>query len=428
MRLRDPFRARVAQTAGGIAVAGLLSGVLGVALVERGAGPGHAGGAVAQATAPAASPTPDAPSPSPSIADTPTPAASATATPVATPTHLATATPSPSSRATPTPNPVAFDFVDVALTASAAAPAGITVGSDGALWFPASSGRSIGRITTAGSVTTFPLPAHGGAGPTTEWAPYGVARGPDGNVWFTQVPDVVGRITPSGQVTEFQVPSVPISTTTGSPSPQPVTVMSDPTPREIVAGPDGAMWFVEGGGQALGRVALDGSISRFTLPGSVTGGNLVAGPDGALWLLHGGAIGRMTTSGAYEEWPFSGYPEGLAVGPDGNLWVGVGYPSAMIRVTPAGAMTVFPVARSGVSITAMVAGHHGSLWFEESSGGSWWIARLGTDGRVQQEYAIPRAGVQSTSMVVGPDGALWVTELLTGTPGRIGRFLPAAGV
>ena len=425
MRLREPFRGRVAQIVVGVAVAGVLSAVLTAALAERGA-PGPAGGAVAHATAPAASPTPDSPSASPSGAVTPTPTPSATATPV--PTPLVTATPSPSPRATATPNPAAFGFVDFPLPAAAAAPTGITVGSDGTLWFVANSGQSIGRITTSGTLTTFPLPPPAGATSTTEWAPMDDARGPDGNVWFTQVPDVVGRITTSGRITEFHVPSVPISTTTGSPSPQPVTVMSDPSPREIVAGPDGAMWFVEGGGEALGRVAMDGSISRFPLPGSATGGNLVVGPDGALWLLHGGAIGRMTTSGAYEEWPFSGYPESLAVGSDGNLWIGVGFPSAVIRVTPAGATRVFPLARSGASISAMTTAHNGAVWFAESSSGSWWIARLGADGRLQQEYAIPRAGVQSEGMAVGPDGALWVTETITNTPGRVGRFLPAAGV
>src|SRR6266567_817689 len=35
--------------------------------------------------------------------------------------------------------------------------------------------------------------------------PYGIAPGPDGNLWFTDLggTGAVGRITPSGQITEF---------------------------------------------------------------------------------------------------------------------------------------------------------------------------------------------------------------------------------
>ena len=41
------------------------------------------------------------------------------------------------------------------------------------------SGNKIGQITTAGVITEFPIP-------TASSGPYGIAAGPDGNLWFTE--------------------------------------------------------------------------------------------------------------------------------------------------------------------------------------------------------------------------------------------------
>ena len=67
----------------------------------------------------------------------------------------------------------------------------------------------------AQSITEFPIPT-----PTGQ--PYGIAAGPDGNLWFAgSLGGNIGRITPAGAVTEFPA-SDAIS---------------------IAAGPDGALWF-----------------------------------------------------------------------------------------------------------------------------------------------------------------------------------------
>jgi virginiamycin B lyase len=72
--------------------------------------------------------------------------------------------------------------------------AGITLGPDGALWFTLADiagdePDSIGRITTSGNLTEFPLPAN-------DSEPRGIATGPDGAIWFTQVDsNKIGRIT-----------------------------------------------------------------------------------------------------------------------------------------------------------------------------------------------------------------------------------------
>ena len=66
-------------------------------------------------------------------------------------------------------------------------PEGIVAGPDGALWF-APTGSQIGRITTAGQVSTYSTGSVGGNA-------Y-IAGGPDGALWFTaQGTNQIGRIT-----------------------------------------------------------------------------------------------------------------------------------------------------------------------------------------------------------------------------------------
>ncbi len=158
----------------------------------------------------------------------------------------------------------------------------ITAGPDGNLWFTA--GNAIGRITTGGSFTAFPLPMTCGSSSGCE--PDFITAGPDGNLWVTEViGNQIGRISTTGHVTEFPIPtksSVPIS---------------------ITAGPDGNLWVT---------LVFRNAIDRITTTGLVTGGfflpttcqnkfgcrplGITAGPDGNLWFTEssGGKIGRIT--------------------------------------------------------------------------------------------------------------------------------------
>src|ERR1700733_6051644 len=78
----------------------------------------------------------------------------------------------------------------------------ITTGPDGALWFTENSGNKIGRITTAGAITEYPIP-------TPSSQPTGITSGPDGAVWFTEDSgNKIGRIATSGTMTEYTIPTV----------------------------------------------------------------------------------------------------------------------------------------------------------------------------------------------------------------------------
>ncbi len=123
-------------------------------------------------------------------------------------------------------------------------PGDITVGHDGNLWFVelagtmdgiSPDGNRVGRITTEGEITEYPLPNASGT-------PINIAAGPDGNVWYTKG-NAVGRVTPDGDVTEFAFrdgPARAVGLTAGSDRQPPVRLtdrlwFTDPVNNAIVA-------------------------------------------------------------------------------------------------------------------------------------------------------------------------------------------------
>ncbi len=192
-------------------------------------------------------------------------------------------------------------------------PFDITVGPDGNLWFTETRGNRIGRITPAGAITEFRLPAPPRtpfsivAGPDgalwftedaaigrlsmtgaytefpvspTERYPDNITTGPDGALWFTeQGTNQVSRITTSGAITGFYILNLQTAELLGS-SPGQTAICGSPStkptrsdasrrreissrfrfrqgyafPIGITAGPDGALWFTEHNGNAIGRL------------------------------------------------------------------------------------------------------------------------------------------------------------------------------
>lgn len=83
----------------------------------------------------------------------------------------------------------------------------ITYGGDGALWFTDSQTNAIGRMTSTGALTEYPLASQNALGPP--W--YGlwqIATACDGSVWFTEPnADKVARIAANGTIAEIAMPT-----------------------------------------------------------------------------------------------------------------------------------------------------------------------------------------------------------------------------
>jgi virginiamycin B lyase len=218
----------------------------------------------------------------------------------------------------------------------------ITAGPDGNLWFT-DSNNAVGRITTSGEVTLFPVPtASGGL--------YGITAGPDGNLWFAENGvNKIGRITTTGVVTEFPLPA-------------------GGGPYGITAGSDGNLWFTGCGGGGIGQITTAGFVTCFPAP---YGGNMITtGPDGNLWISGGGGIVRMTTTGVSTLFPFpntTDYARGITAGPDGNLWFTLD--DSIGRITPAGTINKFLIPTGSVAGSYdITSGPDGNIWFTESVG------------------------------------------------------------
>ena len=200
-------------------------------------------------------------------------------------------------------------------------PFGIAKGAEGSAWFTEVGSRwGIGQVTLAGDITEFPVDLHN--------VPLNIVAGPDGAMWFTEDGIVnggsgaIGRIAPTGELTEYILPTLPgYSSGAG----------------DITVGPDGNLWFTWAAQRStddldavlssVGRITPAGVITEFPLsldqgwpPGGITRGR-----DGNLWLTHGGgnAIVRISVTGTITSFPLpneSSFPVDITKGRRGVMW------------------------------------------------------------------------------------------------------------
>jgi virginiamycin B lyase len=288
------------------------------------------------------------------------------------------------------------------------APTGIVAGPDGALWFTESSSKKIGRVATDGTIAEFTIP--------TASTPNQIAVGADGALWFTSA-FAIGRVTTAGVFSEYK---------TG--------ISAFVQPNFITPGPDGNLWFTETSfsfnTNKIGRITPSGTITEFvvsTYVGQLIFGNsdlqqIIAGPDGALWFAYSmsNQIGRITTDGIATvpgktqsvDATGSIGPYGIAAGPDGALWFTHPFANTIGRVTVNAALKEFPASQGN----SMISGPDGALWFAETGDGK--IGRSDINGNTT-DFAIPTANSGVSGIAAGPDGAIWFTERAANKVGRL---------
>ncbi len=294
------------------------------------------------------------------------------------------------------------------------APTGIALGPDGALWFTELDAAQVGRITTSGVVTQFSQGITAGAGPA------GITTGSDGNLWFTeQNVGKIGQITTKGVVTEFSSGSV--SPTSG--------------PAEITAGPDGNLWFTELNGNHVDKITTAGAITQYPSATNVITPEagpvgITAGPDNALWFteFNVAQIGRIDPSGQITEFSqgisSGANPNEITLGPvpltggPANLWFTETNQNVIGEITPKGVATEFPSL--GSLPDGITLGPDGNLWYAEEGGA---IGQITPQGIPRLFTAGLTSGFTPRFITAGPDGALWFTAT-SSTGGEIGRITP----
>jgi streptogramin lyase len=329
---------------------------------------------------------------------------------------------------------------------SGVAGADIAVGQDGALWFSAGqqgTGGStglVGRITTAGAITTFPVSVN------LNFATLlGIVAGPDGRLWFAEgpIPSNLGRIgaiTTSGTLTEYTINSASAEASA------------------ITVGPDGNLWFTDLALNRIGKITTAGTITEYATPQTNSSPDgITLGPDGNLWFIENGntnvtptsspKIGRIKPDGTMTEFAGAGWtstvffqpgqgivgPHRIISGPDGALWFTEAGAAKIGRITTAGVITEFALPKSNARPEGIAVGRDGALWFTEFGVGL--IGRITTSGTIS-EFTPPTTGSAPSAIIQGPDNNLWFVEtasnkigklaLADGTSGLVSAVLPAS--
>lgn len=257
-------------------------------------------------------------------------------------------------------------------------PAGLAIAADGTIFVADNQNHAIRRIGTNGVVTTLaglpgtPGSADGSGSNARFDSPTGLALGPDGVLYVSDTGNhTLRRITLTGVVTTLAGAAGNADFADG-----PATTARFNQPLGLAIAPDGTVFVADSGNHLIRAIATNGTVS-------VLAGN----PE-----TFGSADGTGTNA-------FFNSPVGLALVPDGSLFVSDANNFTIRRVTSAGVVTTI----------AGAAGHDGS-----------------TDGPT----ASARFG-KPAELAFAPNGALYIADAAHHTIRRLtpdGRVSTIAGL
>jgi virginiamycin B lyase len=234
---------------------------------------------------------------------------------------------------------------------SGSAPHGVVVGPDGAPWITDGGLGAIVRVDPGtGAVRKFPVPGAGTANLNTA-----VFDG-SGVLWFTDQGGRYGRLDPdSGRVETFDAPK-------------------GRGPYGIARVPDGSVWYTSLAGSYLARIdGTTGQAEVFDVPSPGGGARRVwSDSSGRLWVTEwfAGKLARFDPeTRSWREWPLPGdHPQPYAVFVDDRdtVWVSDFGANALVRFDPAEEQfRSFPLERPGAGIR-QILGRPGEVWSAES--------------------------------------------------------------
>jgi RHS repeat-associated protein len=206
-------------------------------------------------------------------------------------------------------------------------PYGLTVGPDASLYVAEYRGQRVRRVGPDRIITTVAgtgTPGYAGdGGPATAaqlYSPWALAVGPDGSLYIADISNnCIRRVSPDGRIT-----TVAGNGTSGhSGDGGPATQAQFRRLYRLAVGPDGSLYIVE---------------SRYGLPDAVNGpyGAYIrrVRPDGIITTVAGSTAWGDSGDGGLATQASFGTLQGIAIGPDGSLYLSDDYFHRVRRVGP----------------------------------------------------------------------------------------------
>lgn len=232
-----------------------------------------------------------------------------------------------------------------------------------------------------------------------------LAVGENGELWFAgsrrevEPENVIAHISSDGAVHEFGVPGTSGTLGIGG----------------LVLGQEGDMWFTEPAANQIVQVTPTDQAHSITLPtpGSLPTGIAVA-PDGSLWVTLEGAaaVVRVEPGVKVTQYPLSSgsRPAAIAFGPESVFWAIEGGTVGLTRISTVGVAGDYPLPTSGTkyagAINSDVTATEDELWLAQSDGPYIGRVDFGSGSPRYSRHRVPTKG--GTSLVApGPDGDIW---------------------
>lgn len=290
---------------------------------------------------------------------------------------------------------------------------GKIVFAGGSKWYleSASTGSDvyIGKMTAAGVTTDYNITALSGrAGMFL----ISIAAGPDGNIWFNGAASGYGSI-----FVGF------LNTSTGTVTTYSSGLSTSSYPGPIIAGLDGNMYYYHKSNYPYNYTYLvKVNVSTGAMTNTVVSSyyyssfeSMTMSTSGSMWMtdtyiyqnrIIGVSIGGSSGSGNYlmPNASPTNRPNSIVASSDGNLWIRNSNDYEVLKMTPQGAFTTYPMP-SGVHAGALVSGPDGTMWFLDGTN----LVRITSAGSVIVK-TLPTTGVLPASvgnLALGPNNQLW---------------------
>lgn len=266
------------------------------------------------------------------------------------------------------------------------------------------------QAAKAGGIQVFPVP--------TSAAGLGrITTAPNGDMWFVEGDkNKIGRITPAGVITEYNLPA---------------QTVVDTTVNDLDVDATGQVWVAWDSGWKISRVdPANLTATTFTYSNPYAE-EIRVGPSATWATMHFDEDGIVRITGNTDNWDANA-PEcdnALGRGRDGLMWCQDF--DKLIQVNAAGSGGVsYPLPSDATYPYSVATGPTGKIWFGRSSSGTWFTSpgdgNVGWVGDNNQVGTI-RTGDRTAprSLVTGADGNVWFTSV--GAAKGIGH-VNAAGV